>query len=126
MDDIYPRLRTTEKISTTPMHVDVAIQHVREPSLFSRIDANDLDHNLASRQFSEVSLGLGRNTTISAAERSFKHEEYIYVRYLFLFPPDPQILYHRLNLRKETNGTQSISLDAKNGLSQLWHVVGHI
>ena len=32
--------------------------------------------------------------------------------------------YFRLILRKETNGIQSISLNARNGRSQLWHVVG--
>lgn len=31
----------------------------------------------------------------------------------------------RLILRKETSGIQSISLDARNGPSQLWHAVGH-
>lgn len=33
--------------------------------------------------------------------------------------------YYRLNLRKETNGIQSISLDARNGPSRLWLVAGH-
>ena len=31
----------------------------------------------------------------------------------------------RLILRKETNGIQSISLDARNGPSRSWHAVGH-
>jgi hypothetical protein len=72
---------TTEKVvSTTPTlggtHDD------REPSLLSRVDEEELDRNLASHQFSDVSLG--RNaSTISAAEKSFKREDYIYVRLFF-------------------------------------------
>ena len=88
------RHNTTEKISitTTPTTLQVGGNIVlthdrREPtsSLLSRVDEfeEELDRKLASHhQFSELSLGL--NATISAAEKSFKREDYIYVS-LFLF-----------------------------------------
>lgn len=78
---------TTEKISTTPAHGGILVTQTREPSLSSRIDEEELDRNFASQhQFSEVSLGL--NATLSAAEKSFKREDYIYVGFFFflLFP----------------------------------------
>ena len=77
---------TTEKISTTQTLDGVAVTHVREPSLLSesRIDEEELDHNFGIQQFSEVSLGLNAST-ISAAEKSFKREEYIYVGFFFLY-----------------------------------------
>lgn len=81
MDDTPSQRHTTQNISTAPTREG---DHVREPSLLSRIDEDDLDHNFASHQFSSVSLGLGRST--SAVEKSFKPEEYIYVS---LFPPPP-------------------------------------
>ena len=88
------RHNTTEKISitTTPTTLQVGGNIVlthdrREPtsSLLSRVDEfeEELDRKLAHHQFSELSLGL--NATISAAEKSFKREDYIYVSFLFLF-----------------------------------------
>ena len=75
---------TTEKISSTPTLGGIVVTHVREPSLVSRIDEEELDRNFAGHQFSEVSLGLNAST-ISAAEKSFKREDYIYVGFLFVF-----------------------------------------
>ena len=73
---------TTEKISTTPAHGGILVTQTREPSLSSRIDEEELDRNFSSHhQFSEVSLGL--NATLSAAEKSFKREDYIYVGFFF-------------------------------------------
>ena len=88
------RHNTTEKISitTTPTTLQVGGNIVlthdrREPtsSLLSRVDEfeEELDRKLAHHQFSELSLGL--NATISAAEKSFKREDYIYVSFLFFF-----------------------------------------
>lgn len=77
---------TTEKISTNPTLDSVEVNHVREPSLLSRVDEDELDQALARHQFSEVSLGLN-TSTVSAAEKSFKREEYIYVGFLFFFLP---------------------------------------
>lgn len=75
----------TEKISTTPTTTleGIVVTHVQEPSLVSRLDEEELDHNLSPHQFSEVSLGLN-GSTISAAEKSFagKREDYIYVSFL--------------------------------------------
>lgn len=107
MNGIHPQWQITEKMSKAT--------YVREPNLVSRDD-------------SSVSLGLGPNTTISAVEKSFHPEEYIYVSFLSFSLPDLQYnAYHfpycRLNLRKEINGIHSISPHAKNGPSQLWHVV---
>lgn len=76
---------TFETISTTPTLGGVFVKHVREPSSLSdsRVDEEELDHNVAIHHFSEVSLGLNR--TVSAAEKTFKREEYIYVSFLSLF-----------------------------------------
>lgn len=84
LDDANTQRHTTEKISTSPTLEGVVVDHVRESSLLSRVEEEELDHRLASQQFSEVSLGLNVSTD-SAAEKSFKREEYIYVRFFFLF-----------------------------------------
>lgn len=83
VDDASTQRYTSEKISTTPAHGGILVTQVREPSLSSR-DEEELDRNLDSHlQFSEVSLGLN-TSTLSAAEKSFRREDYIYVGF-FLF-----------------------------------------
>ena len=71
----------TEKISTTPKLKGVVVTHasVREPNgLLSRVDEED--HDTASHKISEVS-----SCTHDAAEKSFKHEDYIYVSFFSVF-----------------------------------------
>ena len=82
----------TEMINTTPPFGHIFATHGRESSSLSesRVD-EEFDHNLAIHRFSEVSFGLNASTvTSSAAEKSFKREDYIYVSISFLsfLPPD--------------------------------------
>ena len=92
IDDANTQRYTTEKISTTPAaHGGILVTQVREPSLSSRIDEEELDRHFTGtgHQFSEVSLGLNAST-LSAAEKSFRREDYIYVGFFLpLFPTGP-------------------------------------
>lgn len=77
MDDTHPQQHAKEEVSGTPTFFaeDVVIktlEKAREPSLDPSLD----------QQFSK--LDYHRNSTISAAEKSFKDEELIYVS---IFPP---------------------------------------
>lgn len=80
--DANTQRHTTEKTST-PTLDGIVVTHAREPSLSSRLDEEELDRHLARQQFSEVSLGLN-TSTVSAAEKTFRREEYIYVGF-FLY-----------------------------------------
>lgn len=88
IDDSNTQRHTTEKISTTtPTFGGIVVTRVQEASFSSesRVDEEELDHNITINQFSEVSLGLNASTiTSSAAEKSFKREDYIYVSFYFL------------------------------------------
>ena len=82
IDEANTQRITTEK-STTPPPGGISATHVRESSLLteSRVDEEEWNRNLAIHQFSEVSLGLNASITASAAEKSFKREDYIYVSF---------------------------------------------
>ena len=76
MNDTHPQQHAKEEIAGIPTFFteDVAIktlENVREPSLNPSLD----------QQFSK--LNYHRNSTISAAEKSFKDEELIYVGIFF-------------------------------------------
>ena len=98
------------------------VQNVQEANSSSRPDETQLDRI----QFSKLSSH-GYNTTFGAIEKSFKPEEYVYVRSFFspLNLRNNCYLYNRLNLKK-TNEIQSISLEARNGPLQRLHVLVHI
>lgn len=88
INDANTQRNTTEKISTTPTleRTGILVTRTQETSSLSdsRIDGEELDHTLVIDRFSEVSSGLNAST-ISAAEKSFKREDYIYVSFFFFF-----------------------------------------
>jgi hypothetical protein len=85
VDVVNTQRITSEKTSTTPPLGGVLVTHVRESSSSeSRVDEEQLDHNLTIHQFSTVSLGL-HTSRASPVEKSFKREDYIYVSFLSLF-----------------------------------------
>ena len=95
-------------------------QHTKEeisgtPTFFAE---NQLDPS-PDQQFSQLNYN-GR-VSADAVEKSFKDEEHIYVSIFssYLDHQYDRYFYYRLNLRKETNEIQLISLDERNGLSQL-------
>ena len=81
-----------EKTPTTPRIGGILVTHVRETNSLSdsRVDEEELDPTLTTHRFSGLSsdVSLGLNATVSAAEKSFKRDDYIYVSFLpcFLLP----------------------------------------
>ena len=73
MNDTHPQKQAKKGISDAPTFFS------EDPrlSLSSKLDENQLDPNL-DQQFSKLDYH-GRNSMISAAEKSFKDEEHIYV-----------------------------------------------
>ena len=127
MNDPHPQQHAKEEISAIPrLFALKSLEHDKEPdwdprvSWSSRPDEDQLDPSLDG-QLRKLKFH-GHDTTISVIEKSFKDEEYIYVSN---FPPfclnlqNAHSLYYRLNLRKVIDEIQSISLDQRNGLSQL-------
>ena len=116
----------TPTTPTTPRLGGILVTHVQESSSLSdsRVD-DELDPNFTIHRFSGLSsdLSLGLHATVSAAEKSFKQEDYIYVSFSLssYFRIFKIMLFFviRLILRKETNGILSISRDARNGPSRL-------
>ena len=113
MNDAHPQQHAKEEIS------DIPTFFAEDPrlSLSSRFDENQLNLSL-EQQFSKLNFN-GHNSTISEVEKSFKDEEHIYVS---IFSPsmwNPKrsiFLLYRLNMKKEINEIQLISLDERNGL----------
>lgn len=93
MNDTHPQQHAKEEISGAPTFFaeDMAFKTqeiVREPSswdprvsLSSKFGENQLDPSL-DQQFNELKFQ-DRNSTISAVEKSFKDEEFIYVSIFF-------------------------------------------
>ena len=102
MNDTQPQQHSKEEIS----------------GISTVIAENQLDSSL-DQQISKLNYH-GRNRTIDAVEKSFKDEEHIYVSIFSssIWIQIDRYICYRLNLTKEINKIQLISLDERNGLSR--------